>query len=226
MKPARLTSPRSGSAPASRSISLARAWRSRSTRLGSAATWMAPITMVQFSDFECPHCRQAYATVNSVLRRYEGKVTLAFRDFPLIQAEASGLGADAASLVGSADAARCAQEQGKFWEYHDVLFESEGRSEYDFREYANQLGLDVEPFSTCLTSGRYAEAIKADFADGLSLGIGGTPYFLHGVCCMNTLWGWGGLARTSPDAVLPVAPAAGGGPLNGRLAGSYRPNIP
>ena len=45
-------------------------------------------------------------------------------------------------------------------------------------------------------------------------------------CCMNTLWGWGGLARTSPDAVLPVAPAAGGGPLNGRLAGSYRPNIP
>ena len=47
-----------------------------------------------------------------------------------------------------------------------------------------------------------------------------------GRCCMNTLWGWGGLARTSPDAVLPVAPAAGGGPLNGRLAGSYRPNIP
>ena len=45
-------------------------------------------------------------------------------------------------------------------------------------------------------------------------------------CCMNTLWGWGGLARTSPNAVLPVAPAAGGGPLNGRLAGSYRPNIP
>ena len=137
----------------------------------------APITMVQFSDFECLHCMQAYATVNSVLRRYEGKVALAFLDFPLIQAEASGLGADAASLVGSADAARCAHEQGKFWEYHDVLFESEGRSEYDFREYANQLGLDVEPFSTCLTSGRYAEAIKADFADGLSLGIGGTPYF-------------------------------------------------
>ena len=48
----------------------------------------------------------------------------------------------------------------------------------------------------------------------------------EGRCCMNTLWGWGGLARTSPDAVLPVAPAAGGGPLNGRLAGSYRPNIP
>ncbi len=131
----------------------------------------APITIVEFSDFECPHCVQATGTVKNLLSRYEGKVSLSFRDLPLLQVEAGATG------PGSADAARCAQEQGKFWEYHDVLFDTQSRGLDAYLEYAEQLGMELDPFNECLTSGRYAEAIKADFADGISLGIRGTPYF-------------------------------------------------
>jgi hypothetical protein len=127
------------------------------------------VAIVEFSDFECPYCAQANATIRNLLSKYEGRVFLAFRDLPLLEA--------GSSEAGSADAARCAQEQGKFWEYHDVLFDGDQRGVAAFREYAELVGMELEPFDECLASGRHVNAIKADFAEGISLGIRGTPYF-------------------------------------------------
>jgi protein-disulfide isomerase len=130
----------------------------------------APITIVEFSDFQCPFCYQAYWTIKNVLAKYEGKVKLSYRDMPLTGEEADPNGTAAAS--------RCALEQGKFWEYHDLLFENQDDiGPRVFREYAEDLKLDVPKFDACLESGKFRAAIVADFREGLTLGITGTPYF-------------------------------------------------
>ncbi len=135
----------------------------------------APITMVEFSDFQCPYCLQAYTTVKNLLRKYEGKIRLAYRDLPLLEARSGS--------VRSADAARCALEQGKFWEYHDLLFENQDyRGLGAFREFAGEVGMEMDSFNECLTSGRYTDVIQEDFDEGIALGIRGTPYFfINGV---------------------------------------------
>jgi protein-disulfide isomerase len=135
----------------------------------------APITMVEFSDFQCPYCLQAYTTVRSLLAKYEGKVKLAYRDLPLLGA--------ASGAQGSAGASRCAGEQGKFWEFHDLLFENQDYFGMDaFREYAEGLGLDVAKLTACIESGKYEKQIQEDFQEGLRLGITGTPgFFINGI---------------------------------------------
>ncbi|MBI4442119.1 MAG: thioredoxin domain-containing protein [Acidobacteria bacterium] len=133
---------------------------------GSSA---AKITMIEFTDFQCPYCLQAYTTVKNLLRKYDGKVKLAFRDLPLREADEGG--------VGPADAARCAWEQGKFWEYHDLLFEKQDRGEGVFSEYAEQLQLNLEQFDSCMQSGKYRAQVQADFREAVSLAIPGTPFF-------------------------------------------------
>ena len=130
----------------------------------------APITIVEFSDFQCPFCYQAYWTVKNVLAKYEGKIKLAYRDMPLAGAEADP--------NGSAAASRCAGEQGKFWQYHDLLFENQdffGARAY--REYAENLTLNMTQFESCLESGKFRATIQEDFQQGLQLGVTGTPYF-------------------------------------------------
>jgi protein-disulfide isomerase len=130
----------------------------------------APITIVEFSDFQCPFCYQAYNTVKAVLKKYEGKVKLAYRDMPLMGEEADPNGTAAAS--------RCAGEQGKFWEYHDLLFENQDDiGPRVFREYAEDLKIDVPRFESCVASGKFRAVIADDFREGLRLGITGTPYF-------------------------------------------------
>ena len=130
----------------------------------------AQITMIEFTDFLCPYCLQAYTTVKNLLRKYDGKVKLAFRDLPLREADAEG--------SGPADAARCAWEQGKFWEYHDLLFENQDDTGGSvFREYAADLNLKLDQFNSCMESEKYRERIQADFREGLSLAIPGTPFF-------------------------------------------------
>ncbi len=134
----------------------------------------APVTIVEFSDFHCPFCRGAVATLQDVMRQYPGKVKWVYRDFPI-----PSLHPQAAK---AAEAARCAGEQGKFWEYHDVLFESQNQATLaDFKRFADQLKLESKRFAACLESGRHQAAVQSDMDDGARLGITGTPtFFING----------------------------------------------
>ena len=134
----------------------------------------APVTIVEFSDFQCPCCKRATPIVKQVLEHYPGKVKWVFRDFPI-----ASLHPDAPK---AAEAARCAAEQGKFWEYHDVLFEKAPQlSIEELKRYAKDLKLDSAAFAKCLDSGKQAAAVKADIEQGDRLGITGTPtFFING----------------------------------------------
>jgi protein-disulfide isomerase len=134
----------------------------------------APVTIVEFSDFQCPFCRNVNATLQQVLDRYPGKVRLLFRDFPLAQLHP---GAPKAH-----EAARCAAEQGKFWEYHDLLFErSPKHAPADLKQYAQELKLDGAAFGRCLDGGKHAAEVTKDLQEGVRLGVTGTPaFFING----------------------------------------------
>jgi protein-disulfide isomerase len=134
----------------------------------------APVTVVEFSDFECPFCKQTNPTLKQLLERYPGKVRLAYRDFPLDSIHPQARRA--------AEAARCAHDQGKFWEYHDVLFtQSPQLAPEDLRRYAEQVGLDVAKFEGCLAAGVHKAAVQRDLDEGNRLGITGTPaFFING----------------------------------------------
>ncbi len=134
----------------------------------------AAVTIVEFSDFQCPFCQAVIPTINQVMTQYAGKVKLVFRDFPIPNLH---------PLAPKAhEAARCAAEQGKFWEYHDVLFErSPQLAPAELKNYARQLKLDGEAFDKCLDSGRQQAAIAGDVQDGTRLGASGTPtFFING----------------------------------------------
>jgi predicted DsbA family dithiol-disulfide isomerase len=135
----------------------------------------APVTIVEFTDFQCPFCERVQPTLLSLLKRYEGKVKLAFRDFPLREMHPQ---AQAAS-----EASRCAGDQGKFWEYHDLLFAANRQFEDDeLKSYARKLGLDGNKFDACLSSGKYEAAVNQDLVEAQRLGVGGTPaFFINGV---------------------------------------------
>lgn len=134
----------------------------------------APITLVEFTDFQCPFCSKAVATVKEVMRQYPGKVRWVFRDFPIASLHPNA--------PKAAEAARCAGEQGKFWEYHDLLFDSQNQTTTaDFKRFAEQLKLDPKGFGQCLDTGKHQAAVDADVQDGARLGITGTPtFFING----------------------------------------------
>ncbi|MBN1205113.1 MAG: thioredoxin domain-containing protein [Myxococcaceae bacterium] len=134
----------------------------------------APITIVEFSDFQCPYCSKAIASVDEVMKNYEGKVKLVFRHFPLsFHPEAPK----------AAEASLCAADQNKFWEYHDKLFANQGALKVEeLKKHAADLGLDAARFNECLDSGKKAELVKKDMADGEKAGVTGTPaFFINGV---------------------------------------------
>lgn len=136
----------------------------------------APVTMVEFSDFQCPFCRQ-FATESLPL--IEGKyirtglVRFIYRDFAIQGPESQW----------AAEAAYCAQEQGAYWPYHDLLFarqagqNSGAFSQENLKFFAAELGLDTQLFADCLDSGRYAAMVQAATQEGRSLGLEGTPTF-------------------------------------------------
>jgi protein-disulfide isomerase len=134
----------------------------------------APVTLVEFSDFQCPFCKQSQATLKQILARYPGKVKLVYRDFPLDQ-----LHPDARA---AAEAARCAGDQGKFWEYHDIVYAHAPQEGPDaLRGYAQQAGLDVAAFDRCVSSGTHRAGVQQDVEAGTKLGITGTPaFFVNG----------------------------------------------
>lgn len=140
----------------------------------------APVTIVEFSDYQCPYCKRFRdETMDRLLEQYEGQLRFVYRDFPLSSIHPEALQA--------AEAARCAHEQGQFWAMHDQLFA--GQPEWArapdapeiFKGYAADLGLDADEFAVCLDSGRYTEIISQDFRAGAQYGVQGTPtFFVNG----------------------------------------------
>jgi protein-disulfide isomerase len=132
----------------------------------------AAVTLVEFSDFHCPFCKQSQATLKQLLDQYAGKVKFVYRDFPI---EAIHPGAQRAS-----EAARCANDQRKFWEFHDLLFANAPAPD-EFKRYAQQVGLDVTKFESCLSSRTHNAGVQKDIDEGKALGITGTPaFFING----------------------------------------------
>ncbi len=134
----------------------------------------APVTIIEFSDFQCPFCRTVVPTVKELIRQYPTTLRWAFRDFPIASLHPKA--------PKAAEAARCAGEQGKFWEYHDLLFDSQTQATVeDFKQFADQLKLDPKNFEQCLDSGKQQAAVQSDVEEGARLGITGTPtFFING----------------------------------------------
>jgi protein-disulfide isomerase len=140
----------------------------------------APITIVEFSDYECPYCRQWHSEVyTQLIDTYGDQVRFVYRDFPL---ESIHVNAKPA-----AEAANCANEQGYFWDYHDKLFSMElGLSPEAYQEYASQLGMDEESFLECIESGRYQQEVQSDFDFAANLGVRSTPtFFINGIAVVG-----------------------------------------
>lgn len=132
----------------------------------------APITLIAFSDYECPYCKRAETTVEEVLKAYPDKIRYYHRDFPLDFH---------ANARPAAMAARCANEQGKFWAYRTALFASAELSADRLKAIADETGLDRTKFDECLASDKFAAAIDKDMADAATVGVNGTPaFFVNG----------------------------------------------
>ena len=134
----------------------------------------APVTIVKFEDFQCPFCKQAQATEAQLLSRYGNKVKLVHRDFPISSIHPLAWKAH--------EAARCANEQGKFWPYHDLLYTNAPKlSVDDLKAYAKEAGLTMPAFEQCLTSEKYKTLVQKDVDEGTRLGVSGTPtFFING----------------------------------------------
>jgi len=134
----------------------------------------APVRIVEFSDFECPYCRSVEKTVQGLLAKYPGKVSLAYRDFPL-----NGLHP---SAQRAAEASRCAADQGKYWAYHDRLFASNSLDIAQLKAHAKEIGLDQARFETCVENGSMRAAVETDAQQGRLAGVSATPsFFINGI---------------------------------------------
>ncbi len=134
----------------------------------------APVTIVEFSDFQCPYCARAHSTLEKVVENYAPKVRLVFRQFPLIKIHHDA--------ERAAEAALCANQQGKFWEMHDAMFADQSKlSAEGLKETAKTLGLDEAQFNACLDSNEFKDEISADSEAGATVGVSGTPaFFING----------------------------------------------
>lgn len=130
----------------------------------------APVTIVEFSDFQCPFCRRVQPTIDELQAKYGDKLRWSFKDLPLVSIHPEAQKA--------AEAARCAGDQDKFWEYRAKMFANNDINSALHTQTAEELGLDQPKFQECLESGRYAEAVQADSEEAAAMGISGTPAFL------------------------------------------------
>ncbi|MBC8505154.1 MAG: DsbA family protein [Anaerolineales bacterium] len=136
----------------------------------------APITIIEFSDFECPYCRRWHLEVwPQIQATYPDQVRLVYRDFPLSTIHPNA--------TPAAAAANCAGEQDSYWEFNERLFSMElGLDKSAYEQYANQLGLDMDAFNECLDSGRQNDEINGDYEYAANLGVRSTPtFFVNGI---------------------------------------------
>src|SRR5262245_44556530 len=127
----------------------------------------APVTIVEFSEFQCPFCAKVVPTLKQIEQAYEGKVRIVWKHFPLPFHK---------NAVDAAVAAEAAGRQGRFWEYHDTLFANQSKlTPDDLKQYANALELDMARFEADLANGEDRKRVDADVAEAAKLGIDGTP---------------------------------------------------
>lgn len=136
----------------------------------------APVTMVEFSDYQCPFCKRHVVTVSPILKKDyidTGKLRHVFRDFPIASLHPQAKKAH--------EAAHCAGEQNRYWEMHDTLFENpRDFSLPALKQLAQKIGLQSEPFDRCLESGKYAPEVEKEIVEGTEAGVRGTPSFFIG----------------------------------------------
>ena len=138
----------------------------------------ASVTIIEFSDFNCPYCRKFHIeTFTPLLAAYPDQIRFVYRDFPITSQE---------SFV-AAQAANCAGHQGSYWEFHDALFTGElglGRAAYE--SYGERLGLDVEALTACIDTGGEQSEVESDARDASALGVSGTPtFFINGIALVG-----------------------------------------
>ncbi len=132
----------------------------------------APVQLIEFADYQCPFCQKVNADLNKLVQDFGGKLSLVYKDFPLPMHP---------NAEKAAEAARCAGEQGKFWEYHNLLFSDKKLQPDDLRQEAKALNLNTTAFNECLDSGKKFESVDKDRNEGMKLGLSGTPsFFLNG----------------------------------------------
>ena len=141
----------------------------------------AKLTIVEFLDFDCPFCGSAFVPLKDALTKHKDQIYFVVRDFPIEELHPRAL--------RSALAARCAQGQGKYWPYHDLLFAAQDRhEEADLERNAELAGLNVNAFRQCYQSEQFKEKVLSDIRDGLQVGVQGTPtFFFNGVKVQGAL---------------------------------------
>jgi protein-disulfide isomerase len=140
----------------------------------------AAITIIEFSDYECPYCRRWHAEVfPRLMETYSGQIRFVYRDFPLSSIHANA--------EPAAQAANCAGEQGAYWDYNARLFNARlGLNDKAYRQYASDLSLDTQAFEACLQEGRFASEVKADYDFAANLGVRSTPtFFINGIALVG-----------------------------------------
>jgi protein-disulfide isomerase len=165
----------------------------------------APVLLVEFADYECPYCEKVNPLLQKLQEEYGDKLAIAYKDFPLPMHHRA---------QKAAEAARCAGEQGKYWEYHDVLYYSRQLDINELKKHAQVLKLDEADFAKCLDGGKEAEAVKKELEEGKHLGLSGTPsffvnnHFFHGAVDYSTLHEMVEQqlrAKTSPQSIVQTA---------------------
>jgi len=145
------------------------------------------IIIIEFSDYQCPYCERAEPTINQMISN-NNDVTFYFRNYPLPPSMHPDAG-------NAANAAQCANEQGKFWEYHDKLYENQNSlGNTSLKQYAADLGLDITKFNSCFDSSKYSGIVNQDESDGTTLGVTGTPTFFIG----NSVKGYQAVVGAQP----------------------------
>ncbi|MBV9573809.1 MAG: thioredoxin domain-containing protein [Acidobacteriales bacterium] len=161
----------------------------------------AAVTLVEYGDYECPHCGHAYAIVKRIQKHFGKRLRFVFRNFPLAQIHPN---AEAA-----AETAEFAGAHGKFWEMHDLLFENQGELGGPlFLELSEKLGLAAEPLEQALKDRTYRERVRADFSGGVRSGVNGTPTFFIGAQRHDAAFEYEDLVAAIEDAIAPSALSA------------------
>ena len=139
----------------------------------------APITIVEFSDYQCPYCRRWHEQVyESLLAAYPGKIRLVYRQFPLTSIHPDAFPA--------AEAAMCAGDQNAYWQYHDKLFSDDALGSAVYSQYAQELGLDMTAFEACVTEQKFQQTIQDDLDFAVNLGVRSTPtFFINGLAIVG-----------------------------------------
>jgi protein-disulfide isomerase len=135
----------------------------------------APVTLVEYGDYECPYCGDAYPIIKEVQKNLGNKLRFIFRNFPITQIHPHAQHA--------AEAAEAAAAQNKFWEMHDYLYEhQQALDDNHLEKYASKLGLDITKFNHDMASHAYAQRVREDFLSGVRSGVNGTPtFYINGI---------------------------------------------